>query len=259
MTKEPQSHFDILLTEDRQYPPPETFSKQANVHDPGVYEEADRDFEAFWAKHAEELDWFEKWDQVLDWNIPWAKWFVNGKINVSYNCVDRHLAERADKPAIVWEGEYGEQRVYTYAQLHVEVSKFANVLKSLDLKAGDRVAIYMGMVPELPIAMLACARIGCPHSVVFGGFSPESLSDRINDAEATVLITQDGGFRRGSVVPLKQNADEALEKSPTIRHVVVVQRASDRAQVTMQGGPRSLVARPDGSGWRALRSRTPGL
>ncbi|HZT96193.1 MAG TPA: AMP-binding protein, partial [Chloroflexota bacterium] len=229
MAVETQSHFDVLLAEDRQYPPPEAFASQANVQDPSVYADADRDFEAFWANHASELDWFEQWDQVLEWNLPWAKWFVGGKINASYNCLDRHLQERGNKRAIVWEGESGDRRDLTYRELHREVCRFANVLKGLGLKSGDRVAIYMGMVPELPIAMLACARIGCPHSVVFGGFSPESLADRINDAEATVLITQDAGFRRGTLVPLKGNADEALESTPGIRHVVVLQRAGDRA------------------------------
>jgi acetyl-CoA synthetase len=182
------------------------------------------------------LHWFQKWDRVLDWDLPWAKWFVNGKINASYNCLDRHLQERGQKPAIVWEGEFGEQRAFTYQELHREVCKFANVLKGLGLKTGDRVAIYMGMVPELPIAMLACARIGCPHSVVFGGFAPSSLADRIQDAEARVLITQDGSFRRGSVVPLKQNADEAIASCPSIEHVVVLERAGEKANITMHDG-----------------------
>jgi acetyl-CoA synthetase len=173
---------------------------------------------------------------VLEWNCPWAKWFVGGKINASYNCLDRHLQTRGQKMAIMWEGEFGEQRSLTYEELHHEVCKFANVLKGLGLKTGDRVAIYMGMVPELPIAMLACARIGCPHSVVFGGFSPDSLADRINDAEAKVLITQDGGFRRGSIVPLKQNTDEALTKTSTVEHVVVLKRAGEKANITMQDG-----------------------
>jgi acetyl-CoA synthetase len=232
MVTEPQN-FDVLLEEDREYPPPPDFVRKANISDPQIYDIGAADPEAFWAQHAEELHWFQKWDKVLEWNVPWAKWFLNGRINASYNCLDRHLDSRGNKPAIVWEGEPGDQRTYTYREVHEEVCKFSNVLKSLGLKMGDRVAIYMGMVPELPIAMLACARIGCPHSVVFGGFSPESLSDRINDAEATVLITQDGGFRRGSVVPLKHNADEALKSTPSIEHVVVLRRAADKVDVEM--------------------------
>jgi len=225
-----------ILTEDRLYPPPEGFVKGAIVNDPSVYEEADRDFEAFWEKHAEELHWFQKWDKVLEWNEPFSKWFMNGKINASYNCLDRHLQERGQKKAIIWEGEYGEERTYTYEDLHREVSKFANVLESLGVKAGDRVAIYMGMVPELPIAMLGCARVGAAHSVVFGGFSPDSLSDRINDAEAKVLITQDAGYRRGKLVPLKQNADEALEKTPSIEHVVMLRHVGEKAEASMKDG-----------------------
>jgi acetyl-CoA synthetase len=236
MTTGEQTSFDILLAEDRVYPPPPSFAEQANVNDPKIYAEANEDFEAFWAKHAESLDWLQKWDTVLEWDVPWAKWFSGGKINASYNCLDRHLQDKGSKRAIVWEGEFGEQKTYTYTELHQEVCKFANALKGLGLKTGDRVAIYMGMVPELPIAMLACARIGCPHSVVFGGFSPDSLADRINDAQARVVITQDGGFRRGGVVPLKQNTDEAVQKAPSIEHVVVVQRAGDKAQIQMQDG-----------------------
>jgi acetyl-CoA synthetase len=234
MSPEIQSHFDVLLTEDRQYPPPESFVAQATVSDPSVYADADRDYIDFWETHARDLHWFRKWDTALEWTVPWAKWFVGGKINVSYNCLDRHLAENGDKRAIIWEGEFGDQRTYTYRELHAEVCRFANVLKGLGLEAGDRVAIYMGMVPELPIAMLACARIGCPHSVVFGGFSPESLSDRINDAKARLLITQDAGFRRGSVVPLKANADVALESTPTIEHSIVLRHAGDKVDVTMK-------------------------
>jgi len=236
MATETQSHFDVLLSEDRQYPPPTEFTRQANVRDAEIYRTADEDYEAFWATQAEDLHWFRKWETTLEWKIPWAKWFVGGKINASYNCLDRHLDTHGDKRAIVWEGELGDQRTYTYRQLHTEVCRFANVLKRLGLEEGDRVAIYMGMVPELPIAMLACARIGCPHSVVFGGFSPESLAGRINDAEAKVLITQDGGFRRGSVVPLKQNADEAVSNTASIEHVVVLRHAAERVTVDMRPG-----------------------
>src|SRR5579872_78524 len=233
MATEMQSHFDVLLTEDRQYPPPAEFAAQANVSDRSVYEEADADYVGFWESHAHDLEWFRKWDTALEWSVPWAKWFVGGKINASVNCLDRHLTERGDKPAIVWEGELGDQRTFTYRELHTQVCRFANVLKGLGLEEGDRVAIYMGMVPELPVAMLACARIGCPHSVVFGGFSPESLADRINDAEARVLITQDAGFRRGSVVPLKANADEAVANTPSIERVVVLKHAGDKVDITM--------------------------
>ena len=228
--------IDALLQEDRRFPPPEEFSKQANVRDLGIYEEAQKDFEGFWAGFAEELDWFQKWDKVLDWKPPFAQWFVGGKINVSYNCLDRHLStERRNKAALVWEGEPGDWKVYTYWDLYREVCRFANALKSLGVKKGDRVTIYLPMIPELPISMLACARIGAPHSVVFGGFSAESLRGRINDSEAKVLITGDGGYRRGKVVPLKQSADEALEGTPTIESVVVVRRTGT-ADDLMQAG-----------------------
>ena len=236
MATEQKLSFDVLLSEERKHPPSPEFVKQANISDPKLYEEANADFERFWEEQAGMLDWFQKWDTVLDWNLPWAKWFEGGKINASYNCLDRHLKDKGQKTAIIWEGEPGDERTYTYEELHREVCKFANVLKGLGLKMGDRVAIYMGMVPELPIAMLACARIGCPHSVVFGGFSPDSLSGRINDAEATVLITQDAGYRRGGLVPLKKNADEAVKNSPSIQHVVVSQRVGEKADITMQEG-----------------------
>ena len=222
---ESTGNIEALLQEDRRFPPPEEFAKRANIRDPGVYEEAEGDFEGFWARFAGELDWFKKWDKVLDWDPPFAKWFVGGKINVSYNCLDRHLTtQRRNKAALVWDGEPGDWKVYTYWDLHREVCRFANALKSLGVRKGDRVTIYLPMIPELPITMLACARIGAPHSVVFGGFSAESLRDRINDSEAKVLVTSDGGYRRGNVVPLKRNADEALEGTPTIENVVVVRR-----------------------------------
>ena len=217
--------IEALLQEDRVFDPPEEFVKQANINDPGVYERADRDPEGFWADFARELDWIKPWDQVLDWQPPDAKWFVGGQINVSANCVDRHaLGTRKDKLAIVWEGEPGDTKTLTYGQLHVEVQKFANVLKELGVGHGDRVAIYLPMVVELPVAMLACTRIGAVHSVVFGGFSAESLRDRINDMHAKLLITADGGFRRGGIVPLKQISDEALDGAPSIEHVVLVKR-----------------------------------
>ena len=217
--------IDALLQEDRRFPPPQKFREEANVKDPKIYKDALKNPERFWAKFAEELHWFEKWDKVLEWDPPFAKWFLGGKTNVSYNCLDRHLSTaRRNKAAIIWEGEPGDWKVFTYWDLHREVCRFANALKSIGVKKGDRVTLYLPMIPELAIALLACARIGAPHSVVFGGFSPESLRDRINDCEAKVLITSDGGYRRGKVLPLKRNADEALEGCPTIEKVVVVRR-----------------------------------
>ena len=224
--------IEALLQEDRTFPPSEEFRQQANIADPKVYEEAQRDPEGFWAKFAEELHWFRKWDKVLDWDPPHAKWFIGGKLNASYNCIDRHLTSgRRNKAALIWEGEPGDWKVYTYWDLYREVCRFANGLKSLGVGKGDRVTIYLPMVPELPIAMLACARIGAPHSVIFGGFSAESIRDRLNDSQSKVMITADGGYRRGSIVELKQNADEALEDAPSVEHVVVLRRtehADDR-------------------------------
>jgi len=217
--------FDDLLREDRTFPPPAGFKEHALVHDDTLYKEAERDPEAFWARFAAELEWSRPWDRVLDWQPPHAKWFVGGKINASVNCLDRHLrGPRRNKAALVWEGEPGDRRTLTYFDLHRDVSMFANVLKSLGVRKGDRVAVYMPLVPELVVALLACARVGAIHSVVFGGFSAESLRDRINDAQCTVLVTADGGYRRGNVVALKQIADEALSGTPSIQHVVVVRR-----------------------------------
>jgi acetyl-CoA synthetase len=198
------------------------------VSTPDVYRRAEADREAYWAAWAGELDWFTPWTRVLRWQPPHAEWFVGGKLNAAHNCLDRHVeAGKADRPALIWEGEPGDTRVLTYSELRDEVSRFANVLKDLGVTPGDRVTIYLPMVPEAAVAMLACARIGAIHSVVFGGFSPESLADRNNDAKAKVLVTADGGWRRGTVVPLKENADEALANSPTIEHVVVVRRGGD--------------------------------
>ena len=222
--KVPQE-IDALLKEDRVFDPPEAFRQQANINDPDIYEKADKDPEGFWASFAKELEWSHPWDQVLDWQPPDAKWFVGGKLNVSVNCVDRHaLGPRRDKPALVWEGEPGDTRTLTYGELYDEVKKCANALKSLGVKHGDRVAIYLPMIPELPTLMLACARIGAVHSVVFGGFSAESLRDRINDMQAKLLVTADGGFRRGSIVPLKQISDDALSDAPSIENVLLVKR-----------------------------------
>ncbi|HLQ67203.1 MAG TPA: acetate--CoA ligase, partial [Candidatus Limnocylindrales bacterium] len=217
--------IDALLDETREYAPPPDFTRQANVKDASIYDQAEHDFEGFWAAQASELDWFVRWNRVLEWNAPNAKWFVGGKLNASYNCVDRHIkGARKNKAALVWVGEPGERRTLTYYDLYREVNKFANALKKLGVQRGDRVAIYMGMVPELAIAMLGCARIGAVHSVVFGGFSAEALRDRINDAKAKVLVTADGAYRRGQIVPLKKDADEALEGCPSIQSVIVFRR-----------------------------------
>ena len=224
---DPTGDIDALLREDRVFEPPSRFREQANVSDPAVYEAAERDPEAFWARFAGELEWTQPWHTVLEWNPPHVKWFLGGTLNASVNCVDRHVrTARRNKAAIIWEGEPGDSRTITYWELHRDVNRFANVLKGPGVARGDRVAVYMPMVPELPIALLACARIGAVHSVVFGGFSAESLRDRINDAQAKVLITADGGFRRGGVVPLKKMADEALTGTPSIQHVVVIARGS---------------------------------
>jgi acetyl-CoA synthetase len=217
--------IEALLSEQRVFEPPAEFRAGAVVNDASIYERAEADQEAFWAEQASSLAWFEPWERVMEWNPPWVKWFLGGRLNASYNCLDRHVeAGGGDKVAFYWEGEPGERRTITYRELLEEVCRFANALKALGVRKGDRVNIYLGMVPELPVAMLACARIGAPHSVVFGGFSAEALKDRINDAEAKVLITADGGYRRGAVVPLKQNAEEALKETPTIEHVVTVRR-----------------------------------
>jgi acetyl-CoA synthetase len=232
--------LSALLNEERRFPPSEKFRRAAVVADPGIYERATADREAYWEEWARQLDWFEPWHTVLEWNPPFAKWFLGGKLNVSHNCLDRHLAgPLRDKVALLWEGEPGDTRRYTYAELHSEVSKFANALKGLGVSRGDRVTIYLPMIPEAAVAMLACARIGAIHSVVFGGFSPESLADRNNDARSKVLITADGGWRRGGTVALKANADVALKTSPTVEHVVVVRRGgelSEKLNVPMEAG-----------------------
>jgi len=231
--------IDSILKETRVFPPSPEFSQQSHIKSLEQYEqlyrEAEENPEAFWGRIAEELHWFRKWDRVLEWNAPWAKWFVGGRINLSYNCLDRHVASwRRNKAAIIWEGEPGEVRTFTYQQLLIEVSKFANVLKSLGVAKGDTVAIYMGMTPELPIAMLACARIGAAHSVVFGGFSANALVDRINDAQCKAVITQDGAYRRGAEIPLKSTVDEALPACPSVKTVIVYKRTA--SQVKMEWG-----------------------
>jgi acetyl-CoA synthetase len=225
-----------LLNERRVFPPDPEFSKKAHIHSLEVYDSISQravtDPEAYWADIAAELQWFEPWQKVLEWDLPFAKWFVGGKTNIAYNCIDRHLnSSRKNKVAILWEGEPGDVRALSYQMLHYEVCRFANVLKSLGVQKGDRVTIYMGMVPELAIAMLACARMGVMHNVVFGGFSAEALRDRINDSQSKVLITADGGFRRGALVPLKKNADDALTNTPSIQRVVVYKRTGEPVNI----------------------------
>lgn len=236
---ESQTTIESVLHESRLFPPTEAFKAQAHIKGREEYErlyaEAEADPEGYWAKQAERLHWFKRWDQVLEWNLPRARWFVGGKINVAYNCLDRHLTTwRKNKAALIWEGEPGEQRTLTYLQLHREVCKFANVLKEQGVSTGDRVAIYMPLIPELAIAMLACARIGATHSIVFGGFSADALKDRINDAGCRIVVTADGGWRRGTEIKLKEAVDEALKGTPTITSSIVVRRTG--SQVHMKAG-----------------------
>jgi acetyl-CoA synthetase len=231
--------LDSTLRENRVFPPPVGFAAQAHVRSLAEYEELYQrsiaDPEAFWDGVARELHWFAPWTKVLDWNLPWAKWFVGGKINLSYNCVDRHVLNgKRDKTAILWEGEPGEVRKLTYGDLLTEVQKFANALKSLGIKKGDRVAIYMGMTPELAIALLACARIGAVHSVIFGGFAASAIVDRVNDAQCVAIVTQDTSYRRGGEVKLKATVDEAVRQCPTVKHVVVYKRSG--SEIAMQEG-----------------------
>ncbi|MEA2555967.1 MAG: acetyl-CoA synthetase [Actinomycetota bacterium] len=228
-----EPNIDALLSEHRVFEPPQSFRDTAVVSDPAIYDRANADYQAFWAEQAKALTWSKPWDTVMEWTPPWVKWFVGGKLNVSANCLDRHLeGGGGDKVAYHWEGEPGDTRTITYRDLYEETCRFANALRSLGVGKGDRVAIYLGMVPELPVAMLACARIGAPHSVVFGGFSAEALKDRINDAQAKILITADGAWRRGTVVPLKANADEAVEQCPSIEHVITVRRTESEHAFT---------------------------
>src|SRR6266581_1311977 len=227
--------IQALLKEGRKFPPPKEFTRAARVKNPAIYKEPKANPLRFWEKQAKELRWMKPWKKTQEWKLPYAKWFVGGKLNVADNCLDRHVeGPRRNKAAIIWEGEPGDTRVLTYWDLHREVNRFAAALKGRGVKKGDRVTIYMPMVPELPIAMLACARIGAPHSVVFGGFAPEALRDRIHDAESRIVITADGGFRRGGTVALKKNVDEALRECPDVHTVVVLKRT--RQEIHMQGG-----------------------
>jgi acetyl-CoA synthetase len=217
--------FDDLLQEEREFPPSADFKAQAVANDDALYDRARDDHEGYWEDQARELEWFKPWDKVMEWNPPHVKWFTGGQINITHNCLDRHLkTARRNKAAIIWEGEDGEVRTLTYQQLHQQVCIFANGLKRLGVQKGDRIAIYMPMMVEAAIAMLASARIGAIHSVVFGGFSPDSLADRINDSQCKILITADGGWRRGNIVPLKMNADKAIENCPSIEHVIICKR-----------------------------------
>ena len=235
----PESTIESVLQEKRLFQPPAEFSQTAHIQSleeyQRLYDKAKADPLKFWAELAEqELHWFQKWDTVLDWQPPFAKWFVGGKTNIAYNCLDRHLTTwRRNKAALIWEGEPGDSRTLTYAQLHREVCQFANVLKQLGVKKGDRVGIYMPMIPEAAIAMLACARIGAPHTVVFGGFSSEALKDRLVDAQAKVVVTADGGWRKDKIVPLKPEVDKALANNgaPTVENVLVVQRTQQKIQM----------------------------
>ena len=225
--------------EARSFPPPADFAARALINDAAAYEKLYRrsidDPEGFWAETARaELTWSRDFKKVLDWKLPYSKWFEDGQINLSANCLDRHLATRGDKVALDWEGEPGDTRTLTYRELHAEVCKFANAMKALGIVAGDRVAIYMPMIPEAAVAMLACTRIGAPHTVVFGGFSAEALRDRINDCGAKLCITADGGWRRGKAVPLKANVDAALAQTPSVQSCVVARRT--RESVNMQAG-----------------------
>ncbi|MBS1806531.1 MAG: acetate--CoA ligase [Acidobacteria bacterium] len=244
--------LDSLLREARVFPPPPEFSAKAHIKSleqyEQMYKQSIEDPEIFWAGVAKDLHWFKPWDKVLDWNLPTAKWFVNGKLNLSYNCLDHQVANgRADKTAIIWEGEPAEIRRLTYAELHIEVQRFANGLKALGIKKGDRVAVYMGMTPELAVAILACARIGAIHSVIFGGFAANAIADRVNDCGCVAIITQDTSYRRGNEVPLKRTVDEAMHACPTVNHVIVYRRT---------GSPVNMVESRDWW-WHDIVSNAP--
>ena len=233
-TQQPTEAIEALFKEARRFPPPPEFAAQANAK-PGIYEEAERDYRAFWAAWADKLEWMAPYETILEWNEPFAKWFVGGKLNASVNALDRHVrAGKADRIAYYYEGEPGDRWTITYGQLLADVCRFANGLRKLGVKKGDRVAVYMPMIPQLPVAMLACARIGAAHSVIFGGFSPDSIVDRVNDAECVAIITADQGWRRGKKVALKENCDSAMAHTPSVKHCIVAKRVGD--PVNMQAG-----------------------
>ncbi|HTK83387.1 MAG TPA: acetate--CoA ligase [Bacteroidota bacterium] len=237
--KRPSDTITSVLKEERIFEPQPGFASKAHIKSfrdyRKLYQSARKDPEKFWAEAAGELHWFKKWNKVLEWKLPFAKWFLGGKLNLSYNCLDRHLDTwRKNKAAIIWEGEPGESRTLTYQELHREVCKFANVLKNLGTKKSDRVILYMPLIPELAVAMLACSRIGATHSVIFGGFSPQALIDRIKDAQAKIVVTADGGYRRGNIIPLKQNVDEALLQTPSVTSVIVHKRTGK--EIAMEPG-----------------------
>jgi acetyl-CoA synthetase len=233
-----QTGIESILHEERVFEPSPEFAASAHVKSfqeyERLYSEAAADPEAHWARQAGELHWFEKWDTVLDWNLPHAKWFVGGKLNISHNCLDRHLDTRGEKTAFIWEGEPGEQRRLTYRELHREVCRFANVLKRVGVSTGDRVALYMPLVPELAIAMLACTRIGATHTVIFGGFSADAIRDRVNDCGCKVIVTADGGYRRGNEIKLKSIVDDAAENTPSVENIIVFRRTG--SPVEMRSG-----------------------
>ncbi|MGO9494284.1 MAG: acetate--CoA ligase [Terracidiphilus sp.] len=244
--------LDSTLRETRVFPPPEDFSRKAHIkcleEYESLYRESIQNPEKFWAEAARELHWFKPWDKVLEWNLPSAKWFVGGKTNLSFNCLDRHvLGPRRDKTALIWEGEPGEIRRLTYAELHTEVQKFANALKALGIRKGDRLAIYMGMTPELVVALLACARIGAVHSVIFGGFAATAIADRVNDSGCIAIITQDSSYRRGGEIQLKRTVDEAMPACPTVQTVIVYKRT---------GSPVNMVTGRD-RWWHDLVANAP--
>lgn len=239
MSQTDQNNIESILQEERVFLPPAEFSANAHIKSfaeyEEIYEQAAKNPEEFWANAAESLHWFRKWDSILEWNEPHAKWFSGGTLNISYNCLDRHLETfRKNKAAFIWEGETGEVRTLTYQQLHEEVCRFANVLKRMNIGKGDRVALYMPLVPELAIAMLACARIGAIHSVIFGGFSADAIRDRVNDGGCRVIVTADGGYRRGSEIKLKETVDKAVVNTPTVENVVVFRRTNSK--IHMEAG-----------------------
>ncbi|MGH7837594.1 MAG: AMP-binding protein, partial [Candidatus Binataceae bacterium] len=225
--------IEALFSETRTIPPSPAFTAQANAK-PGIYEAAERDWQGFWKSWADKLEWIEPYHTVLEWKEPFAKWFLGGKLNASVNCLDRHVrAGKGNRVAYYFEGEPGDRWTITYGQLLEQVCRFANGLRKLGIKKGDRVAIYMPMIPELPVAMLACSRIGAVHSVIFGGFSPDAIVDRVNDGTCVALITADEGWRRGKKLPLKVNCDEAVAKGlPSLKHVIVAKRTGAAVPMT---------------------------